>query len=231
MRFDGTLVQWNDDRGFGFIAPDPPAANVFVHVSSFGPGGHRPQLGDRLTFEVRMDNQRRKQAAAVRRADARPQPGARHGRGGALQPPPAAGAVPRGSDAAHLLHPGPALRGGSSGAGRRPTPRRRGGVSARLVVLAVLCLVCTAAYWWGTQRLGASAAAGAPAAVRAAPAAPAAAAVPQVSFQCDGRKHCSQMTSCAEAKFFLNHCPDPRMDGNRDGVPCEQQWCTGPGAP
>ncbi|MBK8337503.1 MAG: cold shock domain-containing protein [Sterolibacteriaceae bacterium] len=44
-------------------------------------------------------------------------------------------------------------------------------------------------------------------------------------FVCDGRTHCSQMTSCAEATYFLNHCPNVTMDGNRDGVPCEQQWC------
>lgn len=46
-------------------------------------------------------------------------------------------------------------------------------------------------------------------------------------FQCDGRQHCSQMTSCQEAKFFLKNCPDTKMDGDGDGVPCEQQWCTG----
>ncbi|HWR75661.1 MAG TPA: excalibur calcium-binding domain-containing protein, partial [Thiobacillus sp.] len=45
-------------------------------------------------------------------------------------------------------------------------------------------------------------------------------------FRCDGRTHCSQMTSCAEATFFLRNCPDVQMDGNHDGVPCEQQWCT-----
>lgn len=44
-------------------------------------------------------------------------------------------------------------------------------------------------------------------------------------FQCDGRTHCAQMTSCAEARYFLKHCPNTRMDGNSDGEPCEQQWC------
>jgi hypothetical protein len=44
-------------------------------------------------------------------------------------------------------------------------------------------------------------------------------------FKCDGRTHCSQMTSCEEATFFINHCPDTKMDGNHDGVPCERQWC------
>jgi cold shock CspA family protein len=47
------------------------------------------------------------------------------------------------------------------------------------------------------------------------------------SYRCDGRTHCSQMTSCAEAKYFLRNCPDVKMDGDHDGVPCEEQWCTG----
>jgi hypothetical protein len=45
------------------------------------------------------------------------------------------------------------------------------------------------------------------------------------TFSCDGRVSCSQMTSCAEAKYFLSHCSGVKMDGDKDGVPCEQQWC------
>jgi Excalibur calcium-binding domain/Domain of unknown function (DUF4124) len=45
------------------------------------------------------------------------------------------------------------------------------------------------------------------------------------SFSCDGRKHCSQMKSCAEAKYFLANCPGVKMDGDNDGIPCEEQWC------
>lgn len=45
------------------------------------------------------------------------------------------------------------------------------------------------------------------------------------AFSCDGRQHCSQMTSCAEATYFINNCPSTKMDGNNDGIPCEQQWC------
>ncbi len=44
--------------------------------------------------------------------------------------------------------------------------------------------------------------------------------------RCDGRTQCSQMTSCAEARWFLANCPGVKMDGNRDGVPCERQWCS-----
>ena len=55
------------------------------------------------------------------------------------------------------------------------------------------------------------------------------AAMPRMSsgFSCDGRKYCSQMTSCAEAKYFLANCPGVKMDGGQsNGIPCEQQWCT-----
>lgn len=48
------------------------------------------------------------------------------------------------------------------------------------------------------------------------------------SYRCDGRRYCSQMTSCEEAKYFLRNCPDTEMDGDHDGVPCESQWCTSP---
>lgn len=44
-------------------------------------------------------------------------------------------------------------------------------------------------------------------------------------FQCDGRTHCSEMKSCAEAEYFLEHCPGTQMDGDGDGRPCESQHC------
>ncbi|MBK7982557.1 MAG: excalibur calcium-binding domain-containing protein [Candidatus Competibacteraceae bacterium] len=49
--------------------------------------------------------------------------------------------------------------------------------------------------------------------------------VATTNFKCDGRTHCSQMTSCEEATFFLRNCPNVKMDGNNDGIPCEKQWC------
>ncbi|MAD73420.1 MAG: calcium-binding protein [Rheinheimera sp.] len=45
--------------------------------------------------------------------------------------------------------------------------------------------------------------------------------VAKQNFRCDGRQHCSQMNSRAEAEYFLRNCPDTKMDGDRDGIPCE----------
>lgn len=50
-------------------------------------------------------------------------------------------------------------------------------------------------------------------------------AAPASSSRCDGRTSCPQMRSCEEAKYFIQHCPNTKMDGDRDGIPCEEQWC------
>ncbi|MDF3883094.1 excalibur calcium-binding domain-containing protein [Cupriavidus basilensis] len=34
-------------------------------------------------------------------------------------------------------------------------------------------------------------------------------------------QHCSQMTSCEEARFYLRSCPGVKIDGDGDGIPCE----------
>jgi len=44
---------------------------------------------------------------------------------------------------------------------------------------------------------------------------------PNRSFSCDKREYCSQMNSRAEAEFFIKHCPNTKMDGDNDGIPCE----------
>ena len=48
---------------------------------------------------------------------------------------------------------------------------------------------------------------------------------PKPKYKCDGREYCSQMNSCEEATFFINNCPNTKMDGDSDGVPCWKQWC------
>jgi len=45
------------------------------------------------------------------------------------------------------------------------------------------------------------------------------------NFQCNGKIYCSEMSSCAEARFYLRNCSGTKMDGNNDGIPCEKQWC------
>ena len=40
------------------------------------------------------------------------------------------------------------------------------------------------------------------------------------AFRCAGKQYCSEMKSCAEARFYLERCGLARIDGDGDGVPC-----------
>jgi endonuclease YncB( thermonuclease family) len=42
-----------------------------------------------------------------------------------------------------------------------------------------------------------------------------------LSFQCESKTTCRQMQSCAEAKYYLMSCGLTRLDGDKDGTPCE----------
>jgi len=39
-------------------------------------------------------------------------------------------------------------------------------------------------------------------------------------FACGAKRTCGQMSSCAEARFYLENCGLSRLDRDRDGVPC-----------
>ena len=42
------------------------------------------------------------------------------------------------------------------------------------------------------------------------------------SFTCGRKTYCREMTSCAEARFYLRRCGLTTIDGDNDGVPCEK---------
>lgn len=42
-----------------------------------------------------------------------------------------------------------------------------------------------------------------------------------VDFNCEGKTKCGEMLSCEEAMFYLKNCGLTRLDGDKDGVPCE----------
>ena len=49
----GTLVLWNDDRGFGFVRPDGGGDDFFVHISAFRKGlTRRPEAGDAVRYRL-----------------------------------------------------------------------------------------------------------------------------------------------------------------------------------
>ena len=197
-RFNGTLTKWNAERGFGFLVAEHGDQELFVHVSAFPRDGRPPTVGERLSFEMERDKEGRKRAVRVRR------PGA-----------------PEPRSPTHPTH---------ERVGRRSRRAPRHNESNRLGLALVTLLIVAGVGWYGYTRYieGAEALRSAPQGLMS----PAETGDPPITtapaFQCDGRTHCSQMTSCSEAKQFLKNCPGMEMDGDGDGIPCEQQWCTGP---
>ena len=68
MRFKGRISEWNDDRGFGFIAPSEGGARVFCHIKSFTERSSRPEIGKAVTYELASDERGRPRANQVRYA-------------------------------------------------------------------------------------------------------------------------------------------------------------------
>jgi len=179
MQLTGILRSWNDDRGFGFIAPTHGGAELFVHISAFPRDGSRPVEGESLTYELgRGENGKPQAVRVVRQAI--------------------------GVRAPKVSSP----------------PRRSGSSSPFKGLLLLLIVVASVAYAY--RRFASSTNSSASVLPTAAVHIP---QTTQSPFRCDGRTYCSQMTSCAEATYFLKNCPGVKMDGNNDGVPCEQQWC------
>lgn len=188
MPLTGKLRSWNDDRGYGFIAPTHGGRELFVHISAFPSDGSRPTVGETLTYELGKGDDGKPQAVRVYRQ-----------------------ALGRPSDYPRSL-PGRTAR--------KP--------SRVFPVVGIVLLAAVAAYGYRAYQERVRASLPSPIDVEGAPAPAPAPREGEQAFRCDGRIHCSQMSSCAEATFFLKNCPGTEMDGDRDGVPCEQQWCPGP---
>lgn len=70
MRFEGNLKKWNDERGFGFIAPALGGDQIFVHIKAFTRPAGRPVVGQVLSFEVEVGPEGKKKAKNVERGPA-----------------------------------------------------------------------------------------------------------------------------------------------------------------
>ena len=57
MRDQGRLVEWFDDKGYGFIQPnDNSKDRVFLHIKDFARQGPRPLVGCALEYTVLLDS-------------------------------------------------------------------------------------------------------------------------------------------------------------------------------
>lgn len=62
----GVLVDWRDERGFGFIRRPGAAGKIYVHMKSIGKSVDRPMHGDQLEYTVGADKTGRPVALDVK---------------------------------------------------------------------------------------------------------------------------------------------------------------------
>lgn len=63
MRTNGRLTSWNEEKGFGFVAPVAGGKQIFIHVKAFRNRNRRPAVGQLVSYEPSFDKQGRPCAA------------------------------------------------------------------------------------------------------------------------------------------------------------------------
>lgn len=74
MRQQGKLIQWDEAKGYGFIAPDAGGPKLFVHARAFGLRARRPFVGERLSYLPGQDGHGKLRALKVQSLEPRPAP-------------------------------------------------------------------------------------------------------------------------------------------------------------
>jgi len=222
MSFEhGTLIRWNDQRGYGFIQPDLENTQVFVHIKTFGSIARRPVEGDRVYFDSSIGEQGKRKATFARITES----------------PNASNEPPRRADRPTRRQPPtrPAHRDGWSAPARRHSGLR--GVRQRMKTFMLALLVPVIGISWMAKSCSApSRPSEAPRTLLGDPSNSAPRGEvdahgtttdpvsPEADFSCQGKHHCSQMNSKEEAQYYLTHCPDMKVDGDGDGVACEDRF-------
>ncbi len=229
MQLQGTLVKWNDEKGFGFIQilnKQQQKKKIFVHISAFPKSGGRPQINEKLRFKLVKNKQGKYQAVSVERLNDDGTPHFELVADEALDNPTK---PPRESVLKPFL--------------KRYVTAVRHFFSRLFRWLLWLALIGGAVFAYHKYDIGteikrlwyssSSQDVSVPTSgkrflliVDASDGKSSNARGKQTeTYQCNGRTHCSQMGSCEEAKWVLNNCPNTQMDGDGDGIPCERQWC------
>jgi uncharacterized membrane protein YsdA (DUF1294 family)/cold shock CspA family protein len=66
MRYQGKISNWKDDQGYGFVIMNATGQQAFVHIKAFSKRLRRPADGDRITYELILDEKNRSRAENIR---------------------------------------------------------------------------------------------------------------------------------------------------------------------
>ncbi len=55
MRYEGKIVKWYDDKGFGFIRATKDSKDFFLHISQIHRLKKRPEINELISYEIAKD--------------------------------------------------------------------------------------------------------------------------------------------------------------------------------
>ncbi|MDD2774511.1 MAG: cold shock and DUF1294 domain-containing protein [Gallionella sp.] len=65
MRYQGKIINWKDDQGYGFVIQNGSIEKSFVHIKAFTHKARRPVEGDLIIYTLTRDEHGRLQASDV----------------------------------------------------------------------------------------------------------------------------------------------------------------------
>lgn len=66
MRSQGKVINWNDDKGFGFVEPNGGGERAFVHIKAFKTRSRRPVNGEVIVYELVKEKSNRYKAENIK---------------------------------------------------------------------------------------------------------------------------------------------------------------------
>ncbi len=190
----GKIKKYDQDRGFGFIQNDQ-GQDIFFHIKDF-PQGVLPQVGERLTYAIVQDKRSNKpKAVNITRLD-----------------------YPEVVETKTIHQPERIIS-----RPRQRAPQGEPSTSLFTWLLSVIVVISGGIFAYNFVQKSLHRHDLANQSVNKETLAIAniqADSNPQ-GFKCDGRVHCSDMTSRQEADWFVANCLGTKMDGNGDGEACE----------
>ncbi|MEL0646921.1 cold shock domain-containing protein [Pseudoalteromonas agarivorans] len=192
----GLLKTWKTDKGFGFIKSDTLEHDTFIHISALKHMSRKPKVGDTIYFEIATQPDGKTKAINCRIEGV-----AEH-------------------KAPYQKHKQQPHRIAKSNFASSSL-----GKAASIALIAALC-------FYAINKYNTHSSSQTPIITNDLATNDDLATFdekyPKVvipkstqNFTCDGRQYCTEMRSREEAVFFINNCPNTKMDGDRDGDPCE----------
>ena len=192
----GLLKTWKTDKGFGFIKSDTLENDTFIHISALKHMSRKPKVGDTIYFEVATQPDGKTKAVNCRIEGV---------------------AELKAPYQKHTQQPHRIAKSNFTSSFL--------GKVASISIIAVLGFVAVNKYnhYQSNEQFNSQTPVITNADLATFDEQYPKTVIPKntQNFTCDGRQHCSQMTSRAEAVFFINNCPNTKMDGDGDGKPCE----------